>query len=291
MHTLPWRLDHWLLILAVCACGGDRAISHVSLAAAKRMAPGRLSVVATVMSGGVPVASANLRIRPSGQRWVSTTTDNRGKCTFDLPARSGYFEAEASLDGGSVTQWNSLPLNIGQEYHATLDLDGYRTLLGIPHPETSRFTLPGGGQVEMVLIRAGRFQMGSPAWEPGRSADEGSVSEVQLTHDFYVSRFEITQDQWQHVMGTSPWETFSQALDRIGNPDGTPVPVSRGSHPAESVSWEEAVAFVDALNRYSNGPAYRLLTEAEWEYVARASSNEPWGDAVVDLGTYAWFSR
>lgn len=289
MRTLPWRLGHWLLILVVCACSGDRAISPILLAAAKRTAPGRLFVVATVTSGGVPVTSANLRIRSSGQWWVSTTTDDRGKCTLDLPARSGYFEAEASLDGGSVTQWNSLPLNTGQEYRATLDLDGSRTLTGIPHPETGRFTLPGSGQVEMVLIRAGRFQMGSPAWEPGRSADEGPVSEVHLTHDFYVSRCEITQDQWQNVMGTSPWETFRQALYRIGNPDGTPVPVSRGSHPAESVSWEEAVAFVDAFNRYSKGPAYRLLTEAEWEYVARASSNEPWGDAVVDQENYAWF--
>jgi formylglycine-generating enzyme required for sulfatase activity len=106
----------------------------------------------------------------------------------------------------------------------------------------------------MVVIPAGRFLMGSPASEAGRSTDEGPQRWVDVPR-FAMGKFEVTQRQWEAVMGSNP------SRFRACGPDC----------PVENVSWNEAQNFVRRLGQRT-GQNYRLPTEAEWEYAARAGS-------------------
>jgi formylglycine-generating enzyme required for sulfatase activity/tRNA A-37 threonylcarbamoyl transferase component Bud32 len=107
-----------------------------------------------------------------------------------------------------------------------------------------------GIKLEMVLIPAGVFKMGSPASEPGRQPNE-TQHEVTLTKPYYLGKHEVTQDQWEAVMGYNP-----------SNVKGTKLPVTM-------VSWNNCQEFIKKLNAKTNG-GYRLPTEAEWEYACRA---------------------
>ncbi len=131
--------------------------------------------------------------------------------------------------------------------------------------------------MEFVLIQAGTFQMGSPATEPGRDDDEGPVHQVTISQQFYLGKYEVTQGQWQAVMGNNP-STHS----RCGR-----------TCPVEMVSWEDTQAFIAALNRQEDAYVYRLPTEAEWEYAARAGTQTVYhfGNAASDLALYAWYGE
>ena len=120
------------------------------------------------------------------------------------------------------------------------------------------FMLPGGVPLTMVRIPAGTFQMGSPATERNRNPDETPHS-VTLTNDFYIGRHEVTQAQWQAVMGSNP--SYFQACG--------------GSCPVEQVSWDDIrgpSGFVEKLNSLLGTTKFRLPTEAEWERAARGGS-------------------
>jgi formylglycine-generating enzyme required for sulfatase activity len=116
---------------------------------------------------------------------------------------------------------------------------------------------------EMVVVPAGRFLMGSPPSEAGRSSDEGPQRWVDVTR-FAMGKFEVTQRQWEAVMGSNP------SGFRTCGPDC----------PVENVSWYDAQEFVRRLSQRT-GQNYRLPSEAEWEYAARAGTTTAyfWGDA------------
>ena len=119
-------------------------------------------------------------------------------------------------------------------------------------------------------IPAGSFTMGSPLSEKDRDADEVQ-HQVRLTKGFWMSKYEITQIQWGAVMGNIP-----------GNSEFCP------RCPVEQVSWDDVQVFIRKLNEKGLGK-YRLPTEAEWEYAARAGSTTPfyWGDQYKDACQYA----
>ncbi|NLE55556.1 MAG: formylglycine-generating enzyme family protein [Lentisphaerae bacterium] len=126
------------------------------------------------------------------------------------------------------------------------------------------------------LIPAGTFRMGS---EKG-VADEKPVHEVEITQPFYLGVTEVTQAQWEAVMGTNP-SHFTGA-----------------NRPVEIVSWEDAVAFCAKLSAKEAGVTYRLPTEAEWEYACRAGSSQEyswhWSDQFegeVGIDDYAWYGE
>ncbi len=104
------------------------------------------------------------------------------------------------------------------------------------------------------LLPAGTFTMGSPSDEPGRNSTEGPQHEVTLTQPFYMQITEVTQDQWEAVMGSNP-SHFS----------GCP------SCPVENVSWHDVQKYITQMNLKGEG-TYSLPTEAQWEYAARAGS-------------------
>lgn len=121
------------------------------------------------------------------------------------------------------------------------------------------------------LIRPGHFTMGSPRSEVGRTEDE-TQHLVVLTRPFYLLTTTVNQKQWERIM------------------DGNPSFFRHPDLPVEAVSWDEVAAFIARLNRLG-AEKYRLPTEAEWEYCCRADSKTAYcyGDAVTDLGSYAWY--
>jgi formylglycine-generating enzyme required for sulfatase activity len=110
--------------------------------------------------------------------------------------------------------------------------------------------------LDAVLIPSGRFRMGSPESERGRDADEGPLREVTFPAPFYMGKYEVTQEQYQAVMGENP--------SQFKGP----------RHPVESVSSFEAQEFCERATRRA-GRGIRLPTEAEWEYACRAGSTSP----------------
>lgn len=107
--------------------------------------------------------------------------------------------------------------------------------------------------LDFVLIQPGTFQMGD--------AHDGPVHSVTLTRGFWMQKTEVTQAQWVAVMGSDP--SHFKAC-------GSACPV-------ESVSYDDVQAFIAALNNHSPGKRYRLPTEAEWEYAARAGTTGDYG--------------
>jgi formylglycine-generating enzyme required for sulfatase activity len=149
----------------------------------------------------------------------------------------------------------------------------------LPEPSAERAdptkakTFTNSVGMKMVLIPAGEFSMGSPPTERGRWKDEGPVHKVGLDA-FYVSQTEVTQRQWEAVMGNNP-----------SNFKGDP------NLPVENVSWNDAQKFIARLNQKEGTDTYRLPTEAEWEYACRAGSQERfcYGDSERKVTHYAWY--
>lgn len=153
-------------------------------------------------------------------------------------------------------------------------------------PEAARERLLSDEQVVLLsdslpmhfrLIPAGTFRMGSPEEETGRDGDEGPVHEVRISRDFYLGIYEVTQAQWQAVMGENP-AIFQHTADHL-------------QHPVESVSWLDCQTFIGKLNALGVG-RFRLPTEAEWEYACRAGTTSRfyWGDDPKEslVNDYGW---
>jgi len=131
-----------------------------------------------------------------------------------------------------------------------------------PQPERA-FTNNLG--MTFVYINPGSFMMGSPLNESGRDDDERQ-HRVTLTKGFYLQTTEVTQGQWQGVMGNNP-----SKFENCGS-----------DCPVEEVSWNDVQMFIQKLNRMESTVKYRLPNEAEWEYAARAGANTAfsWGNEV-----------
>jgi formylglycine-generating enzyme required for sulfatase activity len=145
---------------------------------------------------------------------------------------------------------------------------------GMTKQDTQNTPKPPGFQFDypMVSVEGGTFMMGSNTGE----SDEKPVHQVTLT-DFAIGKCEVTQAQWQAVMGENP--------SRFKGCDNCPV---------ESVSWDDVQAFLQRLNE-KTGKRYRLPTEAEWEYAARggekgANDNFTYAGGN-DLDEVGWFTE
>ena len=127
--------------------------------------------------------------------------------------------------------------------------------------------LGGGLKLEMVAIPPGEFMMGSPETERRRSENEGPQHRVRIGYWFYLGKFEVTQAQWRAVMGMDPskYAGSDMRVPNFKNCDDCPV---------ENVSWDDAVEFCGKLSART-GRDYRLPSEAEWEYAARAGTTTP----------------
>ena len=135
-----------------------------------------------------------------------------------------------------------------------------------------------GVTIDMVWIEPGTFTMGSPPQEEGRGHDEEPQHDVMISQGFYLGKYEITQEQWEAVMGNRPWE---------GKEDVREDP----RHPAVLISWRDLQKFIRRLNEWAGEDVYRLPTEAEWEYACRAGTTTRWsfGGDESRLEDYAWY--
>ena len=135
----------------------------------------------------------------------------------------------------------------------------------------------------MVWINPGTFTMGSPTNEVDRYYSEGPQTQVTISKGFWMSKYETTQGEYQSVMGVSP--SFFKGDVNL---------------PVEKVSWNDATEYCAKLTaseraagRLPAGNAYRLPTEAEWEYACRAGTTTrfSYGDDLdyTQLGNYAWY--
>ncbi len=140
-------------------------------------------------------------------------------------------------------------------------------------PADSPKTISNSIYMEFVLIPAGEFKMGSPSSEEDRDSNEGPVHTVTIEKAYYLGKYEVTQEQWREVMGTNPSYFKGDNL------------------PVEKVSWKDAQEFVKKLNEKEGTNKYRLPSEAEWEYAARAGTTTRYsfGNDESDLGDYAWY--
>lgn len=128
--------------------------------------------------------------------------------------------------------------------------------------------------MEFVKIPTGCFMMGRDAnFEDGNS-NELPRHKVCIDNEFYLGKYEVTQAQWVSIMGNNPSEFKGR------------------SNPVEKVSWDDAKRFIQRLNKKEGTTKYRLPSEAQWEYAARAGSSSTYsfGDDKGNLGAYAWFS-
>jgi len=128
---------------------------------------------------------------------------------------------------------------------------------------------------KFVLIPAGTFLMGSPSEERGWESDESPQHQVIISRPFYMQTTEVTQGQWKRVMGSNP-SHFSSCGDDC---------------PVEQVSWEQVQGFIKRLNTMEGTDKYRLPTEAQWEYAARAGTTTRFhtGNSDDDLLHAGWF--
>lgn len=164
-------------------------------------------------------------------------------------------------------------------------------LLAFAQPQTRT----NGVGMEFVLVPAGSFIMGAFQPQCAAAGAGDNVTEAQyqeclklakeasrpgfkavVAKPFYIGKYEVTQEQYQKVMGTNP-SYHTQPV--VGAPTG--------NYPVDSVTWADTQAFLKKLNAMEKGARYRLPTEVEWEYAARAGTEgETQGGKIQDL---AWF--
>ncbi len=131
--------------------------------------------------------------------------------------------------------------------------------------------------ITMVWITAGTFMMGAPG-TAGAGDDEAPKHTVTISEGYWIGQFEITQKQWEAVMGPKVF-TFAGYPNR----------------PADNISWNDAKSFITTLNQLEQKNLWRLPTEAEWEYACRAGVYNTrfwWGDdfSYTEVNKYAWTS-
>ena len=139
--------------------------------------------------------------------------------------------------------------------------------------------------MEFVYITPGTFMMGSPSNEPGRDNDE-TQHRVTLTKGFYMQTTEVTVGQWRTFVRDTGYKSEAETGGGADIWNGSEFEMKKGSywdnpgfsqtdnHPVTCISWDDTNAFIKWLSR-KEGKIYRLPTEAEWEYAARAGTKTP----------------
>ena len=187
----------------------------------------------------------------------------------------GYWIMGMNVNSGTLeVEDDMFPIETEELYE---DMDIYGEIVP-PEDTYETTTIPkqtytNSIDMEFVLIPAGEFDMGSPSDEAGRD-DEGPVHSVTISNEFYMGKYEVTQKEWQVVMGVNPSYFKGDNL------------------PVESVTWYDVQEFIKKLNEKEETNKYRLPSEAEWEYTARAGTTTSYsfGDGESKLGDYAWYN-
>ncbi len=160
-------------------------------------------------------------------------------------------------------------------------LEGRNSLL-LAKPQVAAIITPrpgdvtvGAAGIEFVFVPAGEFFMGSNEPETDKwEKRQLPIHRVKIQNSFWLGKYQVTQGQWESVMGSCPDER------------GWSFPGP--NNPAERISWDDCKWFVEKLNVLKDGNLYRLPTEAEWEYACRAGTV---GDFAGDLNAMGWYRK
>ena len=195
------------------------------------------------------------------------TVDGRFYDSSRIPLEPGKYTVVASKTGYQA-KIESVPINEGKV--STIDW----VLERLPEsPKAVNEKIVAG--VKFCWCPPGEFMMGSPGSEPGRDRDDEPQHKVEITKGFWLGKYEVTQSQWQSVMGSNP-------SDFKGD-----------NRPVEKVSWNDCQAYIRQLNSREGGShKFRLPTEAEWEYACRAGTTSAFhfGDKIkADQGNFIGF--
>jgi serine/threonine protein kinase len=275
------QIIHW------CMAKQPEARPQTPLQLAVALQP--FTLMAPVAPPGAPVAPPAYPYPappgyPLGFPTPPETDPARSSQVFKLPPQTtGDDPIRRRAEGGFP--WGMVLIGLGTLL--VIAVLGYGVYVGFIRPGESpveSFTNSQG--IRMVKLDGGKFRMGSPEAEPGRKSDEGPQHEVTVGGPFLISATEVSHGQFLKVMGSSPTKSAT-----IANVTQT--------RPVESVTWHEANEFCRKLTEEENkqkpswvrkGWAYRLPTEAEWEYAARAGTETPFalGNQIV-FGRQALF--
>jgi formylglycine-generating enzyme required for sulfatase activity len=217
------------------------------------------SVTANASAANSAANSASITeaaIEEALRKAVEDSNDPRDFKDYLAKYPNGAYAAAAQimlrrLEAAKGTEANPPPANVSSN-----------STTGRTKPQSS--TYKNKYSMEFALIPAGRFMMGSTNGLP----DEKPVHQVTISQPFYMGKYEVTQGQWQAMMGNNP----SSFKDCGGN------------CPVEHVSWNDAQDFINKLNESNDGFRYRLPTEAEWEYACRGGTTGDYYGNVNDIG-------
>jgi len=158
--------------------------------------------------------------------------------------------------------------------------------------------------MEFVLIPAGKFLMGSPGSEAGRVENEGPQHEVQITKPFYLGKYEVKVSEFREFVKAVQFKTDAETnggayvpvKDKWQRKEGVnwmnPGFSQKDDHPVVCLAWSDAVEYAKWLAK-KTGHAYRLPTEAEWEYACRAGTQQAYsfGPDGRELSKFGWYTE
>jgi len=237
----------------------------------------------SVLIKSLPVECTVTLERSSGGGWDSIEQVDKTKPEARVSKlQIGTYRVTASRSNGTLSKSFELAENdevtvffnfVGKTAEVSSEAAAVAPGIKYASENSTVVDLGSGVSMRFIEIKPGRFMMGSPESERGRDDDE-TQHEVMISKAYWLGQTEVTQAQWQAVMGSDP-SRFT------GNP----------SHPVEGVSWNDAQEFCRRLSQ-KTGMTFRLPTEAEWEYACRAGTTTAYsaGDDPSRLSEYAWFT-
>jgi formylglycine-generating enzyme required for sulfatase activity len=176
-------------------------------------------------------------------------------------SREGFVSIEADVEVGSTPEAQEVEVTLTSAKTSTAPPKSFRNQQGI----------------EMIYIPPGSFMMGSDKFDWQKP-----VHQVVIRNAFYMGRYEVTQSQWENLLGTG----VRQQRDKANS--SWPMRGEGDTYPMYYVSWNEAQDFVKKLNQINDGYTYRLPTEAEFEYACRAGDA---GEYTGTLDAIAWYGN
>lgn len=273
--------------------------------------PSHTYTAAGTYTVSLTVTSSSGSDTDSQQGFINVTADVAPTANFTVSTRTGVIPLDVQFTdtsgpgSGSITSWswnfgdggtsaNQNPTHtytVAGVYTISLTVTGTSgsnnysaaAYIDVTNNVTEQTTmLPGNVPLVMVWVPGGTFTMGSPDTEEDRSSSEGPQHQVTV-QGFWMGKYDVTQLQWQALMGNNP--SYFQGAHVNG--------ADSSNRPVDSVSWDDAHAFIGALNSYT-GKVFRLPSEAEWEYACRAGTTTRffWGDDPYyqHLDDFAWYS-
>lgn len=274
---IRWSSVYWRLVVPAGELVAGQAVDSRLSSFDQEAADGRLQevwafraqagqrLVVTMFAEGV---DAYLRVVQRDGSLIASDDDSAGgtdaRVEFEAPD-SGDYLIVASTFSSDEDEQGSYLIRV-HEFSSSTTSSGPIAPLGEPFSDCERCPL-------MVTVPAGTFLMGSPAYEEGRNSAEGPRRYVTIEAPFAVGVYEVTFDEWE------------ACRQEGGCPDQRE---RRSGYPVIDVSWDDTQAYVGWLSR-TTGQHYRLLSEAEWEYVARAGTETAryWGDSESGQCRYA----